>query len=333
MIRLGKLFAVLLLIWVGYWFLSAYGLRQSVSGWFDAQRTLGWQADFADISTTGFPTHHRTLLSRPALADPATGAAWQADWMSFESPAIWPGHQTVRFADTPQRLSYLDQSIDVAAADLIVDLRLQPGLALQMQSMGLTSGAWQIADAAGALLAGDTLVLSMLQTDRPDTYDLAVAAEGFTPGPRIRELAQISGNLPEGFETLALQMTVRFDRPWDRSALEESRPQPRQIDLALADLKWGALRLQAAGAVTVDAEGLPEGDITVKAENWREMLALARSTGRLPEGIANSIERGLGLLAGLGGNPNALDLKLNLAEGFWALGPIPLGPAPRLILR
>jgi hypothetical protein len=128
-------------------------------------------------------------------------------------------------------------------------------------------------------------------------------------------------------------MTVRFDRPWDRTALEESRPQPRHIELSLADVKWGGLRLQAAGAVDVDEAGRADGAVTIKAENWREMLMLARSTGQLPESLANTLESGLGLLAGLGGNRDALDLTLNLAEGYWALGPIPLGPAPRLILR
>ena len=58
---------------------------------FDAQQEHGWQADYAAMSTSGYPLHLITALDNPALADPATGIAWQADWLHLQSPAIWPG--------------------------------------------------------------------------------------------------------------------------------------------------------------------------------------------------------------------------------------------------
>ena len=48
---------------------------------------------------------------------------------------------------------------------------------------------------------------------------------------------------------------MTFDKPWDRSAIEIARPQPREVDLRLAEAAWGGLRLMAAGRFTVDAEG------------------------------------------------------------------------------
>jgi hypothetical protein len=333
MMRMVKLVIALVLAWSLYWLVSGMLLRQSLSGWFEAQAARGWQAEVADLSTSGFPLRHVTRLESPALADPATGTAWQADWLELDSPAIWPGQQTLRFAETPQYLSYFDQTVILTAEGMAADLHLRPGAALQVQRMALTAGPWVLADRAGPLAGAATLALEMDQLDRPETYTLRFAAEDFTPGARLRDAVAQGDGLPPGFETLELAMTVAFDRPWDRSALEERRPQPVAIDLALAELQWGPMRLKATGAVTVDAAGVPEGRVTLKAENWREMLALAQASGALPAVAAASVETALSLLARIGGNPDALDVDLDFQGGLVALGPLTLGPAPLLILR
>jgi hypothetical protein len=333
MSRAIKVCIVLAVVWSGYWFVSGYGARQGLSAWFQAQEARGWQTEFTEIKTTGYPLRHVTTLSNPALADPATGAAWQADTLGFDSPAIWPGHLTLQFSDAPQRLSYFDQTVTLTAAEMLADLRLQPGLALELERMALTAGPWSLVQDKAELIGADNLVLAMQQTDQADTYQFDVAARAFTPGARLRDLGRISETLPPAFETLEMDLEVQFDRPWDRSALETARPQPRRIALKLADAKWGALRVLVAGNVTVDQNGVPEGAMTIKAENWRDMLAMAQQTGALPPEALGPVERVLNLLSGISGNPNALDVQLNLLGGFVALGPFPLGPAPRLILR
>ncbi|MEX0349043.1 MAG: DUF2125 domain-containing protein [Paracoccaceae bacterium] len=331
--RLLKLAILVAVLWSGYWFAAAYGLRSSVSGWFAAQEARGWQADYAAISTAGYPLRHRTTLTSPALADPHTGAAWQADMIALESPAIWPGKQNLRFADTPQRLSYFDQTAIVTAQDMSADLHLHPGIRLELQRMALTAGPWTIDTADGTALQADSLSLSMVQESQPETYAFGVTAEGFAPGDALRRLLRSDTALPRSFDALELDMAVRFDKPWDRSALEERRPQPVTVDLRLAEMRWGALRLFATGDLEVDAQGIPTGEVALKAENWREMLAMAQAAGAIPEQAVEPVSRVLGMLAGLGGNRNSLDVQLNFRDGFVALGPIPLGPAPRLILR
>ncbi|MCA0871555.1 DUF2125 domain-containing protein [Seohaeicola saemankumensis] len=333
MMRLVKIAIVLGLLWSGYWFAAGYGLRSSIAGWFATQQARGWQADYADMSTSGFPLHHVTTLTSPALADPRTGAAWQADWLHLQSPAIWPGQQTLMFADTPQRLSYFDQTAVIEAQDMVAALRLHPGVALELDSMALTSGPWTIIDENGAVARADSLTASMVQTTGPETYDFLVDAQEFSPGTSLRRLLRGAPSLPAAFETLKLDMSVTFDRSWDRSALEDRRPQPHAITLRLADLHWGALRLLAAGQVTVDETGMPTGEVTLKADNWREMLAMAQAAGAIPPQAASPAERVLNMLAGVGGNPNALDVTLGFRNGYVTLGPLPLGPAPRLILR
>lgn len=333
MIRLLKLAVALGLIWSLYWYGAGYWLRQGISDWFAAQAARGWQAEYADIGTSGYPARHVTFLNSPALADPATGAAWRADWLMLDSPAIWPGRQILRFPDTAQRLSYFDRTAVVTATDMVAALRLDPGLALGLERMALTAGAWRVADAGGAVMRARALTLAMERIGQPETYRFDINADGFAPGPQLRRWLRSAASLPTDFETLEMRMTVRFDKPWDRSALEQRRPQPVAIDLAQAELQWGALRIRATGKLTVGTAGRPQGSLTLRAENWREMLAMARAAGAIPPQAVSPAERTLSLLSGLGGNPDALDVQLNLRDGFVALGPIPLGPAPRLILR
>ncbi|MEM6658569.1 MAG: DUF2125 domain-containing protein [Pseudomonadota bacterium] len=331
--RLIRVIVFIAVAWSAYWVIAGYGLRSAITGWFDQQQELGWQADFSDVETAGYPTHHITRLNNPALADPVNGTAWSADWIEFKSPAIWPGRQVLRFADTPQRLSYFDQTATIRADNLQAELQLQPGVALMLERMSLTAGPWIVAQDDIALAAGDTLNVFMEQSDIPEAYAIAAGVQEFTPGADLRDLMNSATTLPQAFETLELDMMVSFDKPWDRTALEISRPQPVSIDLRLAEIKWGELRLFAAGELSVDAQGIPTGEIALKAENWRDMIAMANAAGALPDQAVDPVTRALNFLAGLGGNPNALDLQLNFRDGFVALGPLPLGPAPRLILR
>ena len=70
----------------------------------------------------------------------------------------------------------------------------------------------------------------------------------------------------------------------------------------------------------------------VTARNWRQMLDLAVAAGAVPEGMAQTVERGLALASGLpgaGGDEETVSLPLSLRDGQVFFGPIPLGPAPR----
>ena len=333
MIRLLKFATVAAVLWSLYWAAAGYGIRSGVESWFDAQSTRGWQAEHSGISGGGYPLRHMLRIDNPVLADPASGLAWSASWLSLESPGIWPGRQTLRFAPDPQRLSYFDQTSVISAKDLEARLDLAPGVALELRELAMQGGVWRIQSNGSDLIGADTLLLGMTQAETSETYRIDLQADGLRPGRAVRQVMGAAPDVPDQFDTLVVDMDVQFDRAWDRQALEERRPQPRKISLRQAEAHWGPMRLRAAGDLDVDAQGVPSGALNLRAENWRQMLHMARVSQAMPHQAVDAAEQVLGMLAGLGGNPEDLDIQINFRNGFVALGPLPLGPAPRLVLR
>lgn len=334
MIRLIKICVALAVLWSLWWLGAGYVTRSTISGWFEAQAARGWQAEYAGLQTRGFPTRLRTRLDSPVLADPATGVAWRADWLQVDSHAAWPGQQSLTFPETAQRLSYFDQTLTFTAQDMQASLDVAPFASLQLEDMTVGTATWALSGPRGALLSGDEIAMTMTQSaDDPTLYDIAMTVPHLTLGDATRKEMRLPSSLAEKIETLALDMQVAFSRPWDISALSDSRPQPRRITLNLAELRWGDLQFLSAGKLDIDAAGVPTGAITVKAENWQEMLTIGVTSGAVPGELVGPLTTTLSALSRLGGNPNALDLKLTFAGGRMSAGFIPLGPAPRIILR
>ncbi|UWR99156.1 DUF2125 domain-containing protein [Phaeobacter inhibens] len=333
MIRWTKLLLIMVCSWSLYWAIAGWGLRQGLNEWFAEQRRQGWQADYGALRTSGFPLYHHHRITTPTLADPGTGTAWRADWLDIRSLALWPGTLTLHLPQTPQRLSYFDETAILQANGLQADLRLAPGSARELEQLHITAGPWTVRSDGNTDLGAQAFQLDMTQTDASNRYQILADAVGLAPHPLLRQRLAATEGLPERLDTVIAEMTVTFDTRWDRNAIELRRPQPRHIKLHLAEASWGPMRIKATGEISLDETGLPEGDLALQVENWQDILQLAETVGNLPPRARAGIEQVLQIFAGLGGNHRDLDLPLTLKSGYVALGPLPIGPAPRLVLR
>ena len=90
------------------------------------------------------------------------------------------------------------------------------------------------------------------------------------------------------------------------------------------------LLLSATGKVTVDAEGVPEGRITIRAKNWKGMVAVAVTLGLVRPELAPTVQNMLAELAKGSPDPDVVELPLEFQKGWMSLGPLPVGAAPRL---
>ncbi|MBC7132389.1 MAG: DUF2125 domain-containing protein [Roseovarius sp.] len=321
------------LLWSGAWFLGRDRIEAGFAGWLDARRAEGWMAETDGLGVQGFPNRFDTVFTGLALADPRTGLAWEAprfqvNMLSYRPNhviAVWPERQLIA---TPQEKFILESN------DMRASLVIAPGRALAPRRMTLTAAFLRVTPEARAqeMTALSALTLAAERLEGAE-YRLGLRAEGLTLAAPWRARLDPANRLPQQISGVHADLSVTFDRPWDRSAIERARPQPRRIKVALADGRWGELHLQAAGTVDVTPDGLPEGEITLKVRNWREIVTLMRAAGVLPESLAGSVEQGLGMMARMAGNPETLDVPLVLDGGRVWLGPVPIGPAPVLRLR
>lgn len=331
--RLINWLVIITILWTAYWGIAAWALREGVTAWFGERAREGWHTEYDDVKTSGYPARHITRISNPVLADPGTGTAWSADWIAINSAAVSPTQQALHFPETPQRFSYFDGTMVLQATDMRAGLGFAPGRSLALEHVDLTSGAWQVTEAEQPVLSGQAFVLRMEESDTALQYQLHGSVTELAPLADTRRLLFSTRGLPDTFDALEFQANVTFDTPWDRRALELRRPQPRHIDLENAHIQWGPMQIRAAGALTMDEAGRPTGEVTLQAQDWQRMLILAEETGLLPPALRNNVEQVLNLLAGRSGHPERLELRLNFAGGRVMLGPLPLGPAPRILLR
>ena len=319
--------------WSGYWWAGAQAMEAGLDAWFDDRRGEGWVAEYQSLDTSGYPTRFDTVLTDLTLADPQTGWAWTAPTFALQAESTRPTAFTAIWPDA-QKLQTPISEFEIISQEMTASLAVDAATSLPLAEGTATMGALAITSLDGWELRADRMALSMTRVaDTDQTYDLVVEGDNIRPDDALRVGLRLDPPLPEAFETLRISATVAFDRPWDRRALEDRRPQPTQVALDLAQGTWGQLDLRATGRVDVDAEGVPTGEIAVKAKNWCAMVAVAVATGAIPENLGSTLESGLGLLAALSGNPDSLDLPLSFAGGRMAIGPIPLGPAPRIRLR
>ena len=344
--RMLALLVALALGWAAVWGGSALWSRAALAGWLEERRAAGWQAEWEGIALSGTPLMVRRRLTDPALADPEAGWAWQAPWLVLEGPGLGRGWLRVVWP-AAQTLSGPDRRYGITADALTADLAFAGGRARPLSALALRADALEVRDERGQSLAARELALDLVAPEGGGplgadaegasggaglAYDLQLAATGLRPPAGWAEALARRGLAPERMERVTADLSFVLAAPLDRRALEAGRPPLEALRIREIGARWGALDLRLAGRLRADAQGLAEGDLTVQATNWREILALSRQTGLLPESLAGGIEGALSVIAGLSGRPETLDIPVTFRDGRTRLGPLPLGPAPPLRL-
>lgn len=316
--------------WFGWWFWASGQHERAVRAWFEQRRAAGWSAEYDDISVSGFPNRIDTTVEGLALADPAEGWAWEAPFFqTFQlvyDPrrviAYWPEEQTVAIpgARATVRSELMRASAAFADAALTVERH-----SMEIEQIGMASDSGWTASAASYQHH-----LRRLATPE-NAYAFRIEAERLRPPQFATRIVDPTGALPSYLSTVMADGRVAFDRPLDRYAFEGEKPRVRALSLRESDIRWGDLALSVTGSAEADAEGYAEGAFDISARNWRRMLAMAVESGAIGESFRDTLEEALGFLAGIGGDPEALEATLTLSGGFARLGPIPIGPAPRLL--
>ena len=331
--RLLLIPVVLALLWVGYWAIGAVVMDRAITGWLAARERDGWVANYSDVEVSGFPFRFETVVRDLELADPRSGIAWTAPAFRFTAQGIRPTEITAIWPET-QTLATPFERIDITSERMQGQIAFAPNTGLALRASDIALQDVTLTSTLGWQAAIDTGTLVTRRSDRAaDAHDIDFEATGVRLADSTRRRLDPARVLPDEIGVLSLDAWVDFDAPWDRRAIEQARPQVESIEIGDLRATWGDLDLRAAGDLIVDTEGVPTGEVVVKATNWREMLTIAEASGALPSGLVQPLERAFGLLARLSGPPDTLDAPLTFRDGRVSFGPVPLGPAPRIVLR
>ncbi|MDB9945491.1 DUF2125 domain-containing protein [Ascidiaceihabitans sp.] len=321
-------------VWCAWWAILGFGMKTALDTWFEDRRTDGWQADYASLDLRGFPARVDADMTDIVLADTDGGVVINLPALQIGAPTYWPGDLTLVLPSDPISFVTAEGRSSLEFAQGAADLKLHPGAALELEQIAALTGPWSLNTNEQTVLSADNLRLTMDQNQTtPTRYKIDAEAANLRPGDAPRAALRLPDDWPLTFDTFTLDADIIFDKPWDISAVEAARPQPRQIKLKLAEAVWADLRLFFAADLEVDATGTPTGTLNIQAENWQVMLDLAERSGALSSSLRQQAESGLSTLARFSGDPNALDIQLNLRGGMMLIGFIPIGPAPKIVLR
>lgn len=312
------------LVWGGYWFVGARAVEQQARDWFEEQKARGLVAENDGIAVAGFADRFDLTVTGVHLADPDSGWGWQAPFAQVFAMTWKPWHLIAALPHDQVITVPGGQKVTLTSSRLMASLLVSPTPALPLRRAVVEGEGLSFASDAGWSLSADKTVL---------------AAEGLTsPANSLRLGADLTRvTLPASLSAVAdlgpvlaslhLDAAVTLSQPIDRNL---DRPELRDLTLTLAHAVWGPLELSAAGHLAPDANGLAEGKIDLDLKGWRSLPAVAVALGLVPPENEVTVQRVLEFLSKTGPDPDTLHLPVTFKSGQMALGPVQIGPAPRL---
>lgn len=304
-------------LWAGWWFVAAHLAGQGVDALEADLRAQGWQVDYTDRSTRGFPSRIDMTLSELSLTTPQGAMTWQSDWLQAFALTYRPNEVIFAWPDE-QQITLPDQSLTLGAQGLMASATVGIATDAPLKQAVVESGLLTLVSDAGWRMGATRLLAALRESPEasPGSYDLYA---------RLEELALPGGiSGPGATATLHVEAGLTFNGPVTLSAM------PLLENISLDDIRadWGAASFTLSGELAPDAAGFATGTLMIGLRNWPALLESAVQIGLIRPDAADAWHHGLMLAAS---GDNSLNAPLVASGGVLLLGGlIPVGPAPRL---
>jgi hypothetical protein len=323
--RLAGGAVVLALLWSGYWALGTWALQQGVAQAVAQARTQGLQASLGAVDSTGYPLRFVLRMQDVDLGDPVTGQRWQVPGLALRIAAWRPWVADLSLTGD-QRISLPGQDLLLQATALAGRLATAPDPDLPLSAIDIALAEARLQSSLGWQVAlGDAQLVMSADPATPGAYDMRLDVAGLEPDPALIAAT----GLPAAISRVALRGAVTLTAPLDRHA-GQTQPRLQALSVTEAQAIWGPVTLTIAGQVMAGEGGLADGRLEIGITGWRNLVPLMVAARAITPELAPTVEGLLNALAAEDGDAETLSLPLIFAAGRGTLGPLPLGPAPRL---
>lgn len=322
--RLTKILILAVLLFGGYWFAGSQLLQAAPDRAARLLAAQGVDMQVGSVTTTGFPAKFQTRLGDLRLTHAAW--AWQGTGLELQADSLRPLAVNVTLPPE-QDLRIAGQSLHITSAAWQIAAALRPSTRLPFDRASLRMGRSEIASEAGWQMGLRALAMTLaLAPDQETIYDATLTAEAITFPALMRDQIDPQGQLGPQLDAVRGAARLTLARPLDRN-LQGQLPDLDHIALDDLQIDWGPVTVQMSGDIAVDAAGMPTGVIMLRTRQWQIVIDLLIASGVIDAGLAQTVTRFAGFMVDGDG---VLNLPLTFQDGVALVGPVPVGPAPRL---
>ena len=331
--KLIVLILVLATAWGGYWFVGSSAVQSGMTNWISAQQGNGLNIEYSTLNTRGFPSRFDTTIQDIRITDPRTGIIWTAPFFQIYALSYKPNH-IIAFWPNEQTIQIGNERIDITSERIKASVVFDPGTALtlnrsafELDQLGLISNlGW-------STQIGSGLFATRQMPELENSHGVALNLAEIRPSAGVLAELDPKSSLPKVIKNLNIDTVLEFDMPLDRFAIEGQPPRVKTFILTALEFNWGKLDIRGEGKIAIDRAGVLNGRINLSTKDWRQLLKLAVAADIVKENVSQTVENALEIMALTSGDTKTLETPLVFNNGLMSLGPIPLGPAPRLVSR
>ena len=327
MLRLAAALVIAALLWMCWWFIGHSAYQRNLTAWMEQRRSEGWVAECSDVTTRGFPNRFDTTLSDLKLTDPETGITWSTPFVQFLSLAYRP-HQVIAVLPEEHLISTPLEAFQVNHDAARASVFFRPSTSLALERARLVLEHPRIRSSQGWTVSSKELRLAIETIPvRENTYRVGMELLELSLPDMLRRNQDSSRMLPDQVGVVRADAEFGLDAPMDKRFFERAHLRINRLELTDLTVRWGDFSFGATGDLAVSEDGVPEGEVMLRAENWQPILDLAAATGLFEPAFHDMLEAAFELMSGQEG---VLELPLVFSGGQVSLGVVPLGRAPRL---
>ena len=326
--RLTFLVLFLSALYSGYWFAGARAVAYGAQSAISQARADGWDLTYSEINTRGFPSRFDTTLSDLSLAPLGAGWQWVAPFVQVFALSYQPNRVIAAFSDD-QTIRIGNQTLQISTDRLRASAGVFANTDLSFNDATVEVGAASVISDFGWQISVDRALLAFrAEPAAQNRYDAYFDADQIILPESVIARIDPAGDLGAVLTRAVFDSAVSFDQPLDRHGFDGRGTEPRATNFTLRNLTliWGPVEIRAQGAFDIDAQGNPDGRITFRSEQWRQVIDLMVAAGMIDAGLAPTIVNVAAATALDGGPP---DFPIVFSGGRMFLGPLPIGDAPQ----